>query len=393
MRNNIIVIGCVHHNTLGVVRALGEKGVSPQMYLILQTNKAHNIVASSKYISKGQYFYNENSEEIISIVKRLRDPLHKTVIISCADHLAYTLDKYYEELKQDFILPNIHHVGGGIFAAVNKPFQQKIASEVGMHLPKTCIFNKSQENSFNEWNFFPCILKPVNSVEGTKADIHICFDQNDLYKDIESLHCSNYMLQEYIDKTFEFQLIGLSIDGGNKLIIPGFTQIIRQPQNTNTGYLKYSPIEELDIEMHKIKDFIQKLGYSGLFSMEFLKDKKGTNYFMEINLRNDGNAYVVTKAGVNLPYLWYRYCCDGLFPLEEKQTFEKPVYFMPEFEDFINVIKLKVNPFSWLKQLHGVKACAIYNKNDMGPFWCGMSDFIKRIIRKIKKMLFGKKNN
>ncbi len=47
-------------------------------------------------------------------------------------------------------------------------------------------------------------------------------------------------IQEYIEKKMEFQLIGCSLEKGEKIIIPGFTQIIRQPDNTNTGYLRYS---------------------------------------------------------------------------------------------------------------------------------------------------------
>ena len=32
------------------------------------------------------------------------------------------------------------------------------------------------------------------------------------------------------------------------VIIPGY-KILRQPPNTNTGYLVYSPIEELDFDL------------------------------------------------------------------------------------------------------------------------------------------------
>ena len=59
--------------------------------------------------------------------------------------------------------------------------------------------------------------------------------------------------------------------------------------------------------LQKCISFIREVGYTGLFSMEFLRDKYGNDYFMEINFRNDGNAISVTEAGVNLPYIWYAY--------------------------------------------------------------------------------------
>ena len=39
----------------------------------------------------------------------------------------------------------------------------------------------------------------------------------------------------------------------------------------------------------------------------FVRDNEGNDYFLEINMRNDGNAYCVTSAGVNLPYIWCYY--------------------------------------------------------------------------------------
>ena len=52
----------------------------------------------------------------------------------------------------------------------------------------------------------------------------------------------------------EFQLIGCSLDGGETIIIPGYTRILRQPRNTNTGYLEYSPIEGLDYDSEAVHE-------------------------------------------------------------------------------------------------------------------------------------------
>ena len=49
MKNNVLVIGGGHHNTLGVVRSLGREGY--QIELILIDEKQRSFVSASKYVS------------------------------------------------------------------------------------------------------------------------------------------------------------------------------------------------------------------------------------------------------------------------------------------------------------------------------------------------------
>ena len=81
----------------------------------------------------------------------------------------------------------------------------------------------------------------MSSIVGQKSDIVICSSKKDLENYLSDKK-SCLHLEEYIVKTIEFQLIGCSLE--QKIIIPGYTIIIRQPNNTNTGYLKYLPIQD-----------------------------------------------------------------------------------------------------------------------------------------------------
>lgn len=144
----------------------------------------------------------------------------------------------------------------------------------------------------------------------------------------------------------EFQLIGCSLDGGETIIIPGYTRILRQPRNTNTGYLEYSPIEGLDYDSEAVHEFIRKIGYSGLFSVEFIRDENNKDYFLEINMRNDGNAYCVKSAGVNLPFIWCYYSVFGQLP-NLPMTFSNSIRFIPDFND-LKVALSQKRPWSGL---------------------------------------------
>ena len=168
----------------------------------------------------------------------------------------------------------------------------------------------------------------------------------------------------------EFQLIGCSLNGGETVIIPGFSIILRQPENTNTGFLKYVGFDEFQYDgMEACKKFIQTIGYSGLFSLEFLRGKDGKDYFMEINMRNDGNSICVTAAGVDLPYIWYCHCSGSDdWEKEAAKTVRKTIV-MPEFDDFVNVLKRKISLYQWIKDICKADCLMEYDKTDKKPFY------------------------
>ena len=53
--------------------------------------------------------------------------------------------------------------------------------------------------------------------------------------------------------------------------------------------------DSFNCDLNACKKFIKHIEYQGLFSMEYLRDKQENDYFMEINLRNDGNGICVTE--------------------------------------------------------------------------------------------------
>lgn len=211
-----------------------------------------------------------------------------------------------------------------------------------------------------------------------KSDIYVINSKGELDEVLKTIQSDRIQIQRYIDKDIEFQLIGCSLDAGQTIIIPGFTNIIRQPKTTNTGYLLYSPIEQLQFDMESVEKFIRTIGYSGLFSVEFIRAEDGKDYFLEINMRNDGNAYCVESAGVNLPYIWTYYQTYGELP-DVPLSFTEPIYFIPDFNDLKLAMKT-IGPFKWLKQFRQAQSHSIYNKNDMNPFKFEFKRQIKRMI-------------
>lgn len=372
---DLIIIGSVHHNTLGVIRSIGER-IAPEKIEIIVAGeaKSKNIISTSKYVKRNRVHYVKEEKDItLYLLDKVKDG-KKRVLISCADGASAEIISHKDELKKNYLMPNTEVE---IMDLMSKVVQDEYAVKSGLQVPEGVILQKGEKTG---WDIFPCIIKPLKSIIGAgKSDIHVVKSATELYQVLSSIEAETIQIQRYVQKKMEFQLIGCSLNAGEEIIIPGYTNIIRQPDNTNTGYLKYSPISGLLYDNVAVEKFIRTVGYSGLFSVEFIRDEQDNDFFLEINMRNDGNAYCVKSAGVNLPYIWYYYMANGKFPENEPVTFEKPVMFIPDFNDFIRGVK-SVGLFGWIKQFFQAESHSIWNKDDMRPFWTQFGLYVKKAL-------------
>lgn len=131
------------------------------------------------------------------------------------------------------------------------------------------------------------------------------------------------------------------------------------------------------------KDFIKKTGYSGLFSIEFIRDKEGHDYFMEMNFRNDGNSICVTASGINLPYIWYLYCSGGEWKKELASSNFRPVYVMPEFADFLTFAGRSIPLTKWFSDWKKTDQFMEYDRLDPKPFFVEIKHLVQRAFKKV----------
>lgn len=381
----VVVVGISHHNTLGIIRSLGRKGLKDSLYFILIGHKDANIL-KSMYLQKDHVFIVEDNNQIIDALKKINFvSSNKAIVICSSDPSIAVIDAHRNELSDKYIIPNANLEEGNIKSLMDKDIQDELAMENGLLTPESFKYIKgvNSERELDNWTFFPTIVKPIDSVTAGKTEIRICKNNPELKNDIAESNCASFHVQQFIQKTMEFQLIGCSLAGGDEIIIPGYTDIIRQPDNTNTGFLHYCPLDShiKSTTVENVKKLIHSIGYSGLFSAEFIKDEHGTDYFLEINFRNDGNAICVTDAGVNLPYIWYAYNA-GLNYKEEAQKSVHSLYCMPEVDDLILVLKHQVSFRNWLKDLRRTTSFMEYDKEDKSPFYKKMCQFVKFLIKR-----------
>ena len=357
--NKVIVIGGDHHNTLGVIRGLGERGITPLLVLVSQSR--WSFVETSKYIEK--WWKIDNDESIIELLlKEFRNEVKKPVIICSSDTSSSMIDSNKEKLSPYFILPGAKEQGR-ITYLMSKKNMSNLALEVGFQIPPTC--NDDNINS-DATIPLPCIIKPMVSAKGSKSEIHICNTLDEVIKHVDEIGRNNVQIQQFIEKKFEYQLIGCSTK--SEVIIPGVSRIIRPCKGSNTSFLHYTPLEDGFCDIERCKEFVKRTGYHGLFSLEFLRDKNGNDFFMEINFRNDGNAICVTASGMSLPYIWYLDCIGKDYSIESTKKIT-PVYVMPDIAELKLLVSRQISLRQYIGDFKKTNRFMEYDKRDPKPFW------------------------
>lgn len=365
----VIVIGGNHHNTLAILRSLGERGV--QSSLIVHTGEKKPFTIYSKYIKRSIVL--RSYERIKDAMYDLKEGDEKPLVIACSDRVSSYLDLNRDELSLHFLLPG-SEIQGRITQLMEKDAMAELAVKCGLIIPQSSVMEPA--NYDIDSLDFPCIIKPLASINGAKTDIYICHCREEFVDCMSRVQCQKVQVQKYIDKDLEYQLIGISLNSGNEVVIPGASVILRQPENTNTGFLKYIPKKSFQFDEDTCKKFLKATGYSGLFSLEFLRGKDGRDYFMEINFRNDGNSICVTASGMNLPYIWYLYKTGKPYTKELCFDDMQEVFVMPEIDDFHNVRTKKLGLWTWLKDVRRTDCFMEFSRHDQKPFWAKIKTLI-----------------
>lgn len=263
---------------------------------------------------------------------------------------------------------------------MSKDLQIKLAVKHKFNVPYSMCFSKPF--FVPESMVYPCIVKPLVSCLGDKRDILIAQNTEELKDILENRVCfsESVIIQQFIDKDYEYDMMGCAYKNG-EVYIPLSDRMVkfnRQLQDTSTvSYIE--PLDaEIAVEVEKIKTLMNDIGYVGLFSVEFMHNKKdGLIYFTEVNFRNDGENAFIVHEGVNLPFLHFQDLLDQPKKLFTPTTKSKK--YIWEGVHFSNFIKKGISFREWLSDLKGVDGFLYYFKDDKAPFFY---QFVNKIFRK-----------
>lgn len=362
--HKFIVFSDEHYNPLGVVRSLGESGISP---ILIVLDKKLKITSKSKYLYC-VHTVDSVEEGYKLLLNKYGRESSPPFVYTCDDRITSFLDTHYDEIKDKFIFFNAGKTGR-ITQFMDKDNINDLARRHGLNVAKTWKVRKGEIPDSIE---FPIITKAISSNSGgCKDDVFICRSKDELEEAYKKIKSEVVLLQKYIEKKNELCLDGFCVDRGKNVFISMGSSYEYILPDKYSSYIFFYKFDNRDI-LDKIKNMMSEVGFEGIFSIEFLIGQDDELYFLEINFRNSTWSYASTCWKMNLPVMWAEGMTNPKNEFSQKEI-PKDAKAIVEISDFkTRVIGQKMNPFKWFSECRKCQCLFYYNSNDLKPFWSAL---------------------
>lgn len=362
MREYIVLAKKDHYNHLGIVRTLGEAGISP---ILVTVKSPPKLAALSKYVKK--VYYVDTPEDGVKFILShyAVSKTEKSFILTGDDVSVSLLDKYYDELKDFFYFFNAGEAGR-INYYLNKDVQCALASKHGFNIPKTWRVSTGEIPQDIE---YPVITKAINSFgEEWKNIVFICHDEKELEDAYSKIKSRQILLQRYIRKTDEQSYDGISVNRGKDIFFIIQNNEVYHIPDKYAPYWKNKNVDDKGF-IDRASKMIEEIGFEGIFEFEFMIGEDGKMYFLEINLRNTVNGWSTTVASMPAVTLWCNAILDGKIPVGCLKPIPEAFTTMAECFDYdVRVKTGMVSKKVWRKQYKEANAKLYRGRNDFIPF-------------------------
>lgn len=310
-KKKIIVLSRNYSTGLGVIRSLGSAGCDVELIASTKKKGSSVIASCSRFVASAMEIQSlkiqgDDGENIIEVLTE-KGIKHqgKAVLFPTDDFTAYVIASNYERLEPYYIMPSTAKTSGFCITDImDKSFQHRLAEKCGLPVPWECVIPLQGEIVIPDEMHYPCFVKPLQSVSGSKNEMKCCYSRNELSSCLEEMKKfygdRSVLIQDFLEIRDEYDLSGVCAD--QDVLIPGIIKKDRIAQFekgvTMTG--KMYSTEILSEIMTEVREFLKELHYTGMFDMEFIQTGDRI-YFNEINLRSGGPSYFYYLNGINLP--------------------------------------------------------------------------------------------
>lgn len=357
-----IVFAQEHYNPLGLIRSLGENGVFP---VYISVKRREEVATQSRYISK---LYRVGSVEegydlVVSEYGGFEYDKRPFILFSDDKSVGY-FDLHYNEIKDKFIIFNAASEGR-ITEYMDKYKVGELAKKNGFNVLESYVVNRGE---IPENLPYPVITKSISPNSGSwKSDVFICKNESELREAFKHIASSVVLIQRFVDKKNEYALEGFTVNGGKEMLICTAMTWKYLIEGYYSPYHNVTMFQNTDMEK-RLNAMFAEIGYEGIFEVEFLIDKDGTYYFLEINFRASAWNYTASVAGMPMSYLWVKSMLNGAIDDNDKKEFEDFTS-MSEIIDFGKRVDTgMISLPEWLRDFKAAKCTYYYNEKDMGPF-------------------------
>ena len=381
---DFILFGEGNYNTLGVLHCMAKREIEVFLLLIGSGKQClqGNIIEYSRFARYGQIVKDEQEGLEWILANKIHFP-QGTVIYPTSDTAESLLDIHYDNLINHYNFPNCGFQGG-VTLLMKKDEQISKANSFNIRVLKSLYTNNTNFDCNSV--VYPCMVKPLKSITGSKGDMKVCNSRKELDEALSSAkNTSEFIVQQYIKNEADLLFLGIALPNGD-IWIPS---LVKKPGVSPTGEYTHAVVttavaEHLP-ELEYVKKFVASLKYVGPFSIEFGLEK-GKNYFFEINLRNDGTSHYPLALGVNIPYIYYRACKSEL--TDDDMIYTQDEYPMiDEVLDIRRVLSREISFSNWWQLFRTAKAYRYYVPTDKKIAMALVPLFISRLTSKIWRII------
>ncbi|MBM4269317.1 MAG: hypothetical protein FJ144_22375 [Deltaproteobacteria bacterium] len=390
-----IVLG-LGQNGLGTCRALGRVGVP----VIGIDSDLTQPGAQTRYCTKVECeeFVKAGSGLIETLQEIGRSLDHKAVLFPSGDLNVQLISRHREELDPWFLyrLPPKDILE--LF--LDKKSFYKLAMERDYPLPRTWFTDGVHDiEAISSDISYPCLIKPFQPTANWRDTFDtrlFLADSKDmlrrLYDLIYPVH-QDLIIQEYMPGDDSQVVWGVTyLDAQqNPLALWTGRKLRMYPRGFGTATLAES--KKMPWIADEAVRILRGVGHVGYGVVEFKKDRRDDRF--KITEATGGRTWfphsLVTRSGINLPYIWYR---EVLGEKVEPQTeFEEGIKWIHEERD-LKTVQLYFLPekrltyWSWLQSYRGKRTYAYSAWDDMGPILNSLGRIVEagkgRLRRSVK---------
>ena len=371
MIKQVVIWGDDHHNALGILRMLGNRGFDVNFII---NGHAKLIASASKYCTRYVEIIGLDAG-LKYLLENYQDAVNKAVLLFTADRYSETANNNLDLLEPYFYVAGPSRQG--VLTELDDKYTMgMLAKECGINIPETILI--PQDNPYCI-GCYPLILKPCTP---TSKDFKTKVVDSELrYKRaLKSLVSGKrYVVQKFIHKEADGLVYGCRTwDGITHL--SGICVRNRWSDDGCGSFGYITPDIPDTINKQGIVDFLDKIDFRGLFSVEYAICKDAS-YFYEFNLRNDGTAVLFYQGGAN-PVLEYVNSC---FEIKEDvpTTVNGKHYLINEIWDKFNVKDGVISRSQYEEDVKKATIFFYYDPDDMRPYEIQISNNKKRYLRRI----------
>ena len=362
---------------LGVVRSLGVAGYTVDLFANVRKKGRGSVAASSKYVNdtfevvSTRVKNGDDTAILESLINYGNENDEKRVLIPTDDYTTLVIDSNRNELEKYFIMPSIVNGGqGALVKAMNKRFQSDLAKKVGLLTPQEWIISLDKEVMIPEDMVYPCFCKPMDISSGTKKEMEMCNDEEELINHLLRMQKKDenreIIVQEFLDIDSELAICGVCAD--QNIIAPAVLERTDSAQYRDGITLagKVLDLGRIGEMQENVINFLKELHYVGMFNMELIVSN-GKLYFNEVNLRSGLLNYAYFKSGVNLPNLFVKTALNETIEENETEVESYNKKFLYETAAWKDCVNGFITKEMFDKSVSDADITFLHDQDDMDP--------------------------